>query len=378
MSRYIHIYEAFSGIGSQIRALQKIFGKSKIKSVGCVDWFIDAIVGYSALNFKNNKYDNTKSPNQEDLYSLSSDSKKPVTKQFLSKNLNKIKEYIDRAFCSGFSFDVNKVNGACVPSGISIFTYSFPCQDLSVQGKQRGLDKDSKTRSSLIWQIGRILSEMKENNISLPKYLLMENVPNVYSKKFKNGFDEWEKFLESLGYKSKRLLLNAADYGSPQSRQRAFLVSWLNREPNFDIILKKTKRSNIKSILESKVDEKYYLDNLLQYKRTDFKLTKSNIRKCTLLNYTKFNSENYIYDPNYCGPTLTASGANSRIKIIDNERIRYLTPIELTRYMGFVDDDYHKFKETKWLTDNKIVYLLGNSISIELLEAIFRGIDFNE
>ena len=69
---------------------------------------------------------------------------------------------------------------------------------------------------------------------------------------------------------------------------------------------------------------------------------------------------------------------NSRIKIIDNERIRYLTPIELTRYMGFVDDDYHKFKETKWLTDNKIVYLLGNSISIELLEAIFKGINFNE
>ena len=159
---YIYIYEAFSGIGIQIRALQNIFGKNKIKSVGCIDWFIDAIVGYSVLNFKpiNNKCGNIYSPNQGILYSLSSDSKKPVTKQFLSKNLNKIKEYIDRAFNNGFSFDVNKVNGACVPADISIFTYSFPCQDLSVQGKQRDLDKDSKTRSSLIWQIGRILSEM--------------------------------------------------------------------------------------------------------------------------------------------------------------------------------------------------------------------------
>ena len=110
-------------------------------------------------------------------------------------------------------------------------------------------------------------------------------------------------------------------------------------------------------------------------------LTKFNIKKTYLANYTNFSSEAHFYDINYSGPTLTASGAMSRIKIkFTNQKgedvLRYLNPLEAFRYMGFSDQAFIKAKSTNLISDQKLIYLAGNAISIEVLEAIFKTFKF--
>jgi len=101
-----------------------------------------------------------------------------------------------------------------------IMTYSFPCQDLSQAGKGMGMAKGASTRSGLLWEVERLLTEMQE----LPQVLIMENVPQVLKAE---GFAEWIAFLEKLGYKSRHQVLNAKDYAIPQNRDRAFMISLL-------------------------------------------------------------------------------------------------------------------------------------------------------
>lgn len=132
-----------------------------------------------------------------------------------------------------------------------VLTYSFPCQDLSTAGNQAGMVKGSGTRSGMLWEVERILSECEE----LPQILLMENVPQVITA---SGFTEWIAFLESIGYTSNYKVLNATDYGVPQNRERCFMVSWLGDywfefpQP-FDLAL------TAKDVCESAVDESYYI-----------------------------------------------------------------------------------------------------------------------
>ena len=93
----------------------------------------------------------------------------------------------------------------------------------------------------------------------LPQILLMENVPQVVSKRNKPDFDMWCSFLESKGYTNKWQLLNAKDYGIPQNRNRCFMVSWLG-DYSFEFPLPTTLKTQFSEVLEQSVDEKYYID----------------------------------------------------------------------------------------------------------------------
>src|SRR5574344_3130446 len=103
-----------------------------------------------------------------------------------------------------------------------LWTYSFPCQDISVAGKGAGIKEG--TRSGLLFEVERLLRVASEKG-TLPKYLLLENVTNLVSKKFKADFDKWLDFLAELGYTNYWKVLNAKDYGIPQNRERVFCVS---------------------------------------------------------------------------------------------------------------------------------------------------------
>lgn len=134
-----------------------------------------------------------------------------------------------------------------------LITYSSPCQDFSVAGKQAGGEKGSGTRSSLLWECERIIREVK------PKYLLMENVKALTSKKFMPLFANWLNTLEDMGYKNWWKVLNAKDYGVPQNRERVFVVSILGGGSyQFPEPIKLEKR--LKDVLEPVVDEKYYIN----------------------------------------------------------------------------------------------------------------------
>ena len=137
-----------------------------------------------------------------------------------------------------------------------IMTYSFPCQDLSLAGKQKGMAKGENTRSGLLWEVERLLSECTE----LPQILLMENVTQVHGKKNKEHFDEWIAFLESKGYSNYWKDLNAKNFGIPQNRNRTFMVSVLG-DYTYEFPQEFPLELRLKDMLEDSVDEKFYISN---------------------------------------------------------------------------------------------------------------------
>ena len=317
------------------------------------------------------------------MLNISNDSKKLVSKQTLNKiiNSNIFKYLIASQKYSHNTFDITKTTYQNIPKNIDIFTYSFPCQDLSVQGKQQGMSKNKNTRSGLLWEIERIFYELKDNfKLSeMPKYLLMENVNSILFRKNIIDYNKWLDSLEDLGYVSKTYTLNSANFGSPQNRKRAFCLSVrkdYQKNVNFEFseLNRVFPKNSISSILEDNYD---FLDWIKNYELGPITITKSNIKRLIIKNYTNFNSENYIYCIDELGPTLTASGANSRIKILVGNKVRYMTLLECFRYMGFDDLDYKVIKDSNLISDSKMLFLCGNSISVQVLENIFKSLRFN-
>lgn len=199
----LKVFEAFAGIGTQRMALRNLGIEHEVVAISEIDKF--AIKSYEAIHGK-------------------------------VKNLG----------------DITKIKVEEIPDH-DLFTYSFPCQDISSAGKLKGLDKNSDTRSSLLWECERIIENKK------PKYLLMENVKNLVGKKFKPYFEEWLKVLENLGYSNYWQVLNAKDYGIPQSRERVFCVSILNDGRGYEFPKPKRLSLRLRDILEDEVEERYYL-----------------------------------------------------------------------------------------------------------------------
>ena len=113
--------------------------------------------------------------------------------------------------------DITKINTDKLPD-FDLFTWGFPCQDISVAGKQKGII-EGETRSGLYYEGLRILKA------KLPKYSIIENVKNLTGKKFKAEFEQILKDLEGLGYTNYWKVLNLKNYGLPQNRERVFIVS---------------------------------------------------------------------------------------------------------------------------------------------------------
>ena len=178
--------------------------------------------------------------------------------------------------------DICKIDETQLPY-YDLITYSSPCQDFSVAGKQAGGDKGSGTRSSLLWECERIIRAVK------PKYLLMENVKNLVGKKHIHNFTAWLRTLESMGYQNWWKVLNAKDYSVPQNRERVFVVSILGGgHYQFPEPIKLTKR--LKDLLEHTVDEKYYINKTIEALNTD----KDGCSRTICRNYSNQTSANVI------------------------------------------------------------------------------------
>ena len=198
----LRVFEAFAGYGSQSIALRNLGIEHEVVAISEIDKY--AIKAYEAIHGPTN-------------------------------NLG----------------DICKINPSDIPDH-DLFTYSFPCQDLSVAGKQAGLGKG--TRSGLLYECEKIIEAKK------PKYLLLENVKNLVGKKFKPQFDKWLQYLEGLGYTNYWKVLNAKDYGVPQNRERVFVVSILGDHKPYKFADKIPLDKCIADILEDEVDEKYYIN----------------------------------------------------------------------------------------------------------------------
>ena len=136
-----------------------------------------------------------------------------------------------------------------------ILTYSFPCTDLSLAGKMLGMEEGSGTRSSLLWEVKRLLEEVD----NLPQILLMENVTAIHSQDNMPHFQKWLDFLELKGYSNYIEDLNAKDYGVAQNRDRTFCVS-VRGEYNYKFPKPIDLRYVMADYLEDTVDDKYYMN----------------------------------------------------------------------------------------------------------------------
>lgn len=393
----LRVFEAFSGYGSQSIALRNLGIEHEVVAISEIDKY--ALQAYYALHSKD-------IPNLGDISKL---------------DVNDIPEH-------------------------DLFTYSFPCQDISVAGKTKGIVK-GETRSGLLYECERIIEAKR------PKYLLLENVKNLVGKKFKAQFEEWLAYLESLGYTNYWQVLNAKNYGVPQNRERVFVVSILGEHEPFEWPTPIPLDKCIADILEEQVDEKYYLSEEIQKRfkitnqnknilgttkpdfrtigqrdlvynkegimgslvATDYKQPKqiAEINQVGMLDIKGNEQIRRVYGDNGISPTLnTMQGGNRQPKIVEVERtplkflnrngkktdgdytfcvdtchtggikehysngdfrIRKLTPRECFRLMGMRDVDIDKIQEAG-ISNTQQYKLAGNSIVVDVLEAIFKNL----
>ena len=200
----LRLIELFAGIGSQTQALTNIGIAHKVVAISEIDKY--AIQSYEAMHGKANNLG----------------------------DIRKIEELPDA----------------------DLWTYSFPCQDISVAGKGAGIKEG--TRSGLLFEVERLLRVASEKG-TLPKYLLLENVKNLVSKKFKADFDKWLDFLAELGYTNYWKVLNAKDYGIPQNRERVFCISIRGEHKPFVFPKPKELTIRLRDMIDETVDERFYL-----------------------------------------------------------------------------------------------------------------------
>lgn len=311
-----------------------------------------------------------------------------------------------------------------------LWTYSSPCQDFSTAGKQQGLTyaDGSLTRSGLLLHVERLLvdSVIRGDN---PKFLLMENVKGLVSKKFKADFDRWLEKLEQLGYNNYWGVLNAKDYGIPQNRERVFVVSIRKDVDDRGYKFPSTipLKLKLKDMLETVVDKKYYLsdekvERFLQFgKNKEVSNTLTSVQKDNkviqignIVSAGNWNNpqRGRIYSPSGCSPALnTCGGGGLEPKIVigstqknayvgscenyspcltsamgmgggqipmlsDNIRIRKLTPRECWRLMGFTDIEFES-AQLSGISNTQLYKQAGNSIVVNVLVAIFKEL-FND
>ena len=231
----LKMVETFSGIGAQAKALKN--ANIDFEILNTADWDINAILAYDYIHngdyIEPNKYSNK---TKEELlnilskYTLSFDGKKPAKEgQLERQNVNFLRRLCFSIDRSHNLISVTDIRGEDLPNNMNILTYSFPCQDLSLagcwHGNNSGIDRNANNRSSMLWQIERMLLERKSQNLSMPRFLLMENVRNIMSKKHENNFEMWKKSLRDMGYVNYVFPLNAMYFGIPQKRIRAYMIS---------------------------------------------------------------------------------------------------------------------------------------------------------
>lgn len=326
-------------------------------------------------------------------------------------------QYKDRNFG-----DISKIDWENVPD-FDLFTYSFPCTDISSAGQQKGLEEGSGTRSGLLWECKKAI-ELKR-----PKYLLMENVKALTQKKFLPYLHKWHSFLTEMGYTNFTQILNSKNFGVPQNRERVFMVSILG-DAWFDFPKPFQSDKKLKDLLDENVDDRYYLSqrclssfirkNEVQREKGDgftFKPTNGDCIAKTILTHSNDRlDDNYIIEPlepNVLTPKRTEYGKKMRkayengdfkesrhnmtilgprtdgisntittvqkdnllYEPINNKyfRIRKLTEKECFRLMDVSDENINKIQNSG-ISKTQQYKMAGNSIVVNVLYFIFKNL----
>ena len=291
---------------------------------------------------------------------------------------SEIDKYATKSYCAIHGVDesmnlgdITKVDENSLPKDIDLITYGFPCQDISLAGKQKGMfnDDGTQTRSGLFFEALRIIEATK------PKIAIAENVKNLTGKKFKEQFELVLKSLEEAGYSNYWKVLNAKDYGIPQNRERVFIISIRKDiDKGFEFPEPFPLKLRLKDMLDDEVDEKFYLSNKgVNGLLNAFTAVAREVSEIELIDDTNlgFNPTPKIYTE--YAPTLRAGRYGLKVKECDemnNLKIRKLTPKECWRLMGFDDEDFYKAEAVN--SNTQLYKQAGNSIVVDVIEKIYE------
>lgn len=365
----LRVFEAFAGIGAQHAALNRINIDYEI--VGISDWFINALLAYDAIHSDPNKVIPVPSYDDQIKYlrnfTFSKDSVNPIS-DITKLTKNEIENlYIVNHRVKNYG-SITEIKGKDLPT-MDLLVYSFPCQDLSTGGKTQGMSKGSGTRSGLLWEIERILKELKSIN-KLPEYLLMENVKAIYAESNRKDLEQWLGFLESIGYcNGSKLVLNSINFGIPQDRKRAFVISHLRTKiddsylseyshpaPSIMPFLRLECHNN--PILREEANEAQ-LNNTISREEM-WKINK----RVPISDQTTINTITCNMDRSNTAAMFRYSGPKG-------DTYRLLTIREAFLLMGFTEEEYERTKRLGF-SYRKMNKLIGNSIVVNVLAEIFR------
>ena len=326
-----------------------------------------------------------------------------------------------------FGDDVTKVKGEDLPKA-DLWTFGFPCQDISIAGNQKGLKKG--TRSGLFYEIMRLLDECEENK---PKWLMCENVKNLLSIDGGTGFLNVIGEMAERGYSIEWGVYNSKNYGVPQNRERVYIVGYSGKGRSEKLLPKPRENSTaLKQIVGGSQGMRVYdpegtsctlsaQGGGMGAKTGLYTVTESDIHN--LGNVTAYENENTVWNtgisrtltvtdykhvPKVAIKNATKQGyqmaevgdgidlaypgsetrrgrvqpqqsntltTNDNLGVLVNGEpimIRKLTPKECWRLQGFSDAQYEKAAAVN--SNSQLYKQAGNAVTVNVVEEIGRHI----
>lgn len=267
--------------------------------------------------------------------------------------------------------DITAVDPASIPEH-DIILAGFPCQPFSISGQKLGFDD---ARGTLFFNILRIAEEKK------PKVLLLENVKNLMHHDNGNTFKVIVAALVDLGYNVSHRILNARDFGVPQTRERMIIVASKDKTFDFDQV-KTCKPVQLKDFLDPAGTDFEWLDPST-YTLLDDAKVKTQVSGLRFAGYRNngtrrtagirpntehlsraHRQQNRIYCAEGVHPTISSQEASGRFWILVNGRVRKMTLQECYRIFGFPED----FKLTG--TTAECYRRIGNSVCVPMMKAL--------
>jgi len=369
----LRVFEAFAGIGAQASALKRTNINYEI--VGISDWFIDAIECYAAIHCNDIQIDMPDDIHIIDEYlskfTFSATSVRPFNLKLLTEDQRRD---LYRANKQAKNYgSITEIHGQDMPE-IDLLVYSFPCQDLSTGGLGKGMKKGSGTRSGLLWEIERILIELRELN-KLPEYLLLENVKTIKASCNIDDLNQWLSFLTSIGYSNNDcMILNALDFGIPQDRERAFIISHFGSKLEVKDKIDAAKKDRVFKIHDFIMDD--YTNPIYRVEADIAQLNKTPSRDTMWDINGKDIRDDTIIRTITCNMDRTHTAALFKYSGAKGKTYRRLTLREAFLLMGFSEQEYLQASALNF-SYRKLNKLIGNSIVVNVLQAIFEAM-FND
>lgn len=250
--------------------------------------------------------------------------------------------------------DINKISLEDIPD-CEVIIGGFPCQAFSMMGEQRGFED---ARGTLFFRIAEIIKDKIDKGVK-PKAIILENVRALRTHDSGRTFKTIEKILkEDLGYKVFVDVLNSADYGVPQTRNRTYIVCFSNTDAEFEYPEKEALNITLQDVLEHDVNEKYFLSD---------KILPTILSNGTGGYKAKSEIDLPIARP-LCATMAKMHRACQDNYVTQNGKVRRLTPRECARLQGF-DDSF-----IIPVSDSQAYKQFGNAVTVNVSRAVANSV----